>query len=265
MDAPATPRPERSLNRQVVLEEDEYTAALSHIIARDFFPSLVHLDATNHYLDAIHSRDPHLIDASVRHLEQINSTPIPSSARRALYQTPSQTPYTFGPSDTPLPTYRGEAPSKRPRLNADLSLDSFQAQYTSEDNSSFTQILDNENQKRKEKWAWAWDAQKRVEGQRDRMIANRERMLIEAPSATGVREKFMIEVPTIAGLVTDGEQGVDHPEQATGENEDSSNEGKEVALCAEKNAVDTIAVDMMAPSKDTRSAGVDGWKFKVWK
>src|ERR1700733_6986121 len=52
----ATAAPERSLNRQVILDEDEYTEALSHIVARDFFPSLVHLDATNEYLDALHTQ-----------------------------------------------------------------------------------------------------------------------------------------------------------------------------------------------------------------
>ena len=48
----STPPPSLSLNRQRVLDEDEYTAALSHIIARDFFPSLVHLESANEYLDA---------------------------------------------------------------------------------------------------------------------------------------------------------------------------------------------------------------------
>lgn len=147
MEPPPTPIHGRSLNRQVILDEDEYTAALSHIIARDFFPSLAHLDATNSYLDALHSRDPHLINASVRHLEQISNTP--RTSHRALYQTPSQTPYTAGPSDTPLRTPHSEGSNKRPRLDADLSLDSFQARYTSEDNSSFTQILDEENRKRR--------------------------------------------------------------------------------------------------------------------
>ena len=139
---------ERSLNRQVVLEEDEYTAAMSHIIARDFFPSLVHLDATNDYLDALRSGDTNLISATVRRLEDIN-TPYVTGSRRAA----PDTPYGAGPSDTPLRTPRGEGPpNKRPRLDKDLRLDEFQARYTSEDNSSFTQILNDENEKRKEMW-----------------------------------------------------------------------------------------------------------------
>ena len=155
-EASSSSQPIRSLNRQVVLEEDEYTEALSHIIARDFFPSLVHLDATNEYLDALRTQDNQRIDASVRRLESL-TTPGPNSSR--VWQTPSQTPYGAGPSDTPLRTPRGEPPEKRARYETDLSLDNFQTRYTSEDNSSFTQILEDENRKRRERWAWAWDAQ----------------------------------------------------------------------------------------------------------
>ncbi|KAI1793891.1 nuclear protein DGCR14 [Ganoderma leucocontextum] len=272
--------PSRSLDRQVVLDEDEYTEALSHIIARDFFPSLVHLDATNNYLDALQTQDPLLIQASVRRLEDLQT---PVSRRGRPWQTPSQTPYAAGPMDTPLRASRtergeGEGPSKRPRLDIDLSLDVFQARYTSEDNSSFTQILENENKRRKEKYGWAWEAQRRVEAQRDRMLEGRERLLIEAPSGTGVKEKFRIEAPMPAGLIEAG------PAEAPAVYEDDEDEvedlidGTYVApLAPEQNKdmstalvkvekrkdPDGDAVDVMVPKKDTRPAGVDGWKFKA--
>ena len=41
---------ERSMRNQVVLDEDEYTEGLSHIIQRDFFPQLPRLRAENAYL-----------------------------------------------------------------------------------------------------------------------------------------------------------------------------------------------------------------------
>ncbi|KAJ7619145.1 nuclear protein DGCR14 [Mycena polygramma] len=249
----STTTPSRSLNRQTVLEEDEYMEALSQIIARDFFPSLVHLDATNGYLDALRSQDPHLINASVRRLEEIGATP-----QRPL-RTPGRTPYGGGPYETPLRTPRGEGPSKRAT-----------ARYTSEDNSSFTEILDEENRKRKERWGWAWDAQKRVEAQRERLLADRERLLIEPQSLVGVREKFRIEAPTPAGLIEDvkGKEKEKEKEGAGEENEDEDGEEDKVTDSADKDKALTLVrseevVDVMAPQKDTRVAGVEGWKFKA--
>ena len=255
-DSKSTPQVERSLNRQAVLEEEEYTEALSHIIARDFFPSLIHLDATNEYLDALQARDPHLINASVRRLEEISSTPLLSTRRRAQSMvTPGATPYNIS-SQTPSRT-NGEPERKRARYDKDLSLDTFQSRYTSEDNSSFTQILDEENRVRKEKWAWAWEAQKRVEQQHDKMIEKRETMLIEPPSATGVKEKFMIEIPKPAGLITDGSDN--KAEQRT----EATTESLPLVPASEKVSKDIASLDVMAPQKDTRPAGVDGWKFKA--
>ena len=256
-DPKSTPQVERSLNRQAVLEEEEYTEALSHIIARDFFPSLIHLDATNEYLDALQARDPHLINASVRRLEEISSTPSLSTRQRTQSLVPDATPYGIS-SETPSRT-NGEPERKRARYDKDLSLDTFQARYTSEDNSSFTQILNEENRVRKEKWAWAWQAQKRVEQQQEKMIERRETMLIEPASATGVKEKFTIEFPKPAGLITEGSDN-DKAEQET----ETSTESLPLVPANEKASKDIASLDVMAPQKDTRSAGVDGWKFKVY-
>ncbi|KAI0080244.1 hypothetical protein K474DRAFT_1704802 [Panus rudis PR-1116 ss-1] len=264
--ASSSSQPSRSLNRQVVLDEDEYTEALSHIIARDFFPSLVHLDATNDYLDALRSNDPALINSTVRRLEELN-TPL---SRRG-WETPAQTPYRAGPSETPLRTPRtavgGEPPTKRARYDTDMSLDAFQARYTSEDNASFTEILEDENKKRKEKYGWAWEAQRRVEEQKNRMLEDRERLMIEAPAGPGVRERFLIETPTPVGLITAGPEDAGKSEEsgegkeAEGNDKDERDrKGKEVSIRPKE---PEEPVDVMAPKKDTRPAGVDGWKFRA--
>jgi len=247
---PTQERPSRSLDCQIVLEEEEYTEALSKIIARDFFPSLVHLDATNGYLDALQTSDPHLINASVRRLEEITSTP--ASRRWAPLQTPSQTPFGLAGK---TPSMFKEPSRKRARYETDMNLDNFQARYTSEDNSSFTQILDQENRVRKEKWAWAWDAQKRVENQQSRMIENRTTMLIESTTATGVREKFVIEAPKPVGLITTGQDSLSEKEGLGDESEQP--------LVVAKKVTEDVSLDIMAHHKDTRPAGVDGWKFKA--
>jgi len=259
----STSAPKRSLNRQTVLEEDEYTAALSHIIARDFFPSLVHIDATNSYLDALETRDPQLIGASVRNLESINATV--RSSRRP-WQTPSETPYGVGPSDTPLQSEQRQPPSsaKRARYDTEMSLDGFQARYTSEDNASFTQILDEENARRKERFGWAWDAQRRVEGQRVKALEAREKALIEMPESAGVRERLRIEPPLTAGLITARGEDGGKDAGADGGAVESSSAGKQVVLLRETDReVDEVVDDVMAPKKDTRSAGVDGWAFRA--
>ncbi len=258
MSDPSTSAPKRSLNRQAVLDEDEYTAALSHIIARDFFPSLVHLDATNLYLDALETRDPQLIGASVRNLESTNA----SVRSTRPWQTPSETPYGVGPSETPVHDHH-ERPGKRLRYDTDMSLDGFQARYTSEDNASFTQILNDENARRREKYGWAWDAQKRVEAQRTKALEVRERALIEMPESAGVREKMRIEAPVPAGLITaqGEERDLGTQQSAAGGGEDESGVGKQVIVVPQDE--DDEVVDVMAPKKDTRPAGVDGWAFRA--
>ncbi|KAH8835192.1 nuclear protein DGCR14 [Flagelloscypha sp. PMI_526] len=239
----------RSLNRQTVLDEDEYTAALEHIIARDFYPSLVHLDATNEYLDALQSQDPSRIDASVRRMGNIQSELATPLGKTPLNWT-GATPLRAG--------WDGEPPAKRRKYDASLSLDDFQARYTSEDNASFTEILDDENKRRKERYAWAFDAEKRVKEIRLKLEGQKERMLVEGVGMAdeglipGIRQKLRVEMPAVKGLIT-----------AAGE--DSSNKESEMALVksTEKTEEAEEPVDVMAPKKDTRAAGVEAWKFKT--
>lgn len=251
------PGESKSLSRQVILDEDSYTSALSDIIARDFFPSLVHLDATNGYLSALETQDPEQISKSVRRLQDLAATPTP--ARRNAMQTPSRTPYAAGPSDTPMST-RSTIDSHRERSLTDgVSLDEFQARYTSEDNASFATIIDDENRQRKEKWEWAWDAQRRAENRKAIEGAQRETLLLEAAQGplaiTAAGEPATIAKPDTRelSLVDEGKGR----EVVLSQQTDNANQQ------VSKLNQDQEMVDVMAPKKDTRPAGVPGWNFKA--
>ncbi|KAG8989548.1 hypothetical protein FRB93_003612 [Tulasnella sp. JGI-2019a] len=277
-------KPQVSLNKQVVLDEDDYTEGLSAIIARDFFPSLVHLDATNEYLSALESQDPSLINASVRRLSDL------ASAAPTPRGNGGTTPYVNYPSDTPLrtPRFRDQpSAAKKPKYDKSLSLDQFQSKYTSEDNASFTEILDDENRKRKEKYAWAWNAQDRAGLRRAKEVEGRERMMIEAPTAgssmSGSRGEITSEA--LKALTLNGEPGPSsrknrvRDEDETSEAEvardlleedEEDGEGTQAGqLVLKAKATASTAeeeeepVDVMAPLKDKRPAGVHSWPFKT--
>ncbi|CAE6533710.1 unnamed protein product [Rhizoctonia solani] len=255
------PGESKSLSRQVILDEDSYTSALSDIIARDFFPSLAHLDATNGYLSALDTKDPVQISKSVRRLQDLAATPTPGRYRDL--QTPSRTPYGAGPSDTPMST-RSELGSRGKSITEGLSLDEFQTRYTSEDNASFATILDDENRQRKEKWGWAWEAQSRGEERKAIEYARRETALLEAG-------KVALAI-TAAGEPSTSTKAIAAADDSLSSG-GSTEESLEVALLSQndpsgekqliKDDPGQITEDVMAPKKDTRPAGVPGWKFKA--
>jgi protein DGCR14 len=79
-------------------------------------------------------------------------------------------------------TVKRRKPDTR-RVRDDLTLDAFQRNYTSEDNASFVQIVDEENRRRQEdRWGWAWEAERKAE-QRRIEGEDRRRLLLE--DATG--------------------------------------------------------------------------------
>ncbi|CAG8714613.1 14133_t:CDS:2, partial [Acaulospora colombiana] len=212
-----------SVNKQIILEEDEYTEGLSRIIARDFFPTLNHLTAANEYLSALESQDPSLINNSIRTLQDLGPTPL---VRHGQTQTPLRTPARNGSQS---------GPNKRRRYEEDLSLDEYQARYTSEDNASFTEILDEENKKRRERFKWAFEAQRKVMDGRLIEDTKRERMLLEGTGENDAR----------------GPKDEAETEEVLQEKEDvileESSETK----------------DVMGPTQDDRTPYVSAWKFKA--
>ncbi|EMC96327.1 hypothetical protein BAUCODRAFT_470491 [Baudoinia panamericana UAMH 10762] len=160
MPPPPTRRIKRPKN---VLKEDVYSDALSHIIARDFYPGLLETEAQQEYLSALDSNNNEWIREASRRLTQV-MTPGPDGRRKMMPFTPrrtaamlSETPrgYTGGtPSRTPVDVDHFTPEEERPNVNVNMSLASFQGKYTSEDNESFYGVLDKQNQRRANKYAF---------------------------------------------------------------------------------------------------------------
>ncbi|KAG0498194.1 hypothetical protein HPP92_002885 [Vanilla planifolia] len=159
--------------RVTVLDEDSYVAAIEKIVERDFFPDIPKLRDRLDWLEATRSGDPILIrDAQLKILER--------RASAASGKTPSSTPVACGTdgrtrtpapdsfvpfsSTTPFgfekpPTIAPQAGGKvseddNPDAGVDTSLsdDDFCRLYTSEDNESFSKILEKVNRKRRERY-----------------------------------------------------------------------------------------------------------------
>lgn len=198
------PPPKRIKRPPKVLDEDEYTRALSQIIARDFFPGLVETKSQKEYLDALDSNDPVWIAAAGKKLEQA-MTPRPNGSRKAAatrLSTPSfrsslednRTPQGWQGASTPAASVATEPNETDPLLefrhnpssNIDtttLSLSGFQAKYTSEDNESFNALLDKQNLKRREKNAFLWNDNK-IPSPRQIAQRDREAKLLKASSSS---------------------------------------------------------------------------------
>ncbi|KAF3906517.1 hypothetical protein ABW20_dc0107215 [Dactylellina cionopaga] len=177
---PPPPPAKRIKRPPKVLDEDSYTTALSDIIARDFFPGLAEAQHQEEYLDALASNDKQWIASAGRKLSEVMT----GSRLRTRHSTPSlrsrdpaATPSARG-FDTPMSTRDdlsvatlSSNPMKR-NYEDKLSLDNFQSKYTSEDNASFNDLLDNQNQQRRDEYGWLWRGNKIS---KPSVVAERER------------------------------------------------------------------------------------------
>ena len=194
---PPPPRPKRQKRPAKVLDEDVYADAVSHIIARDFFPELVESEAQQEYMEALDSKDDTWIREAGRKLTQV-MTPVPEGRRRSGTGT-SFTPRrsTFAgdtprgyvgetPGRTPSGRATGDfAPETQPEVDVNMSLAAFQAKYTSEDNESFNALLDKQNEKRAAKHAFLHQGNK-IPSARQIAHRAREQRLLESGETTSM-------------------------------------------------------------------------------
>ncbi|CAO3645466.1 unnamed protein product [Cunninghamella echinulata] len=128
----------------VVLDEDTYTEAISFIIERDFFPHLAKLKAENTYHEAQMNGDFQQLQEATILLDKINRKQTKTEDKKELK----------------IQNYYNETEADlSKRINLDLSLDQFQTVYTSEDNASFSDLLEKANAKRKNQYRWFYDNQ----------------------------------------------------------------------------------------------------------
>ncbi|EPS44042.1 hypothetical protein H072_1902 [Dactylellina haptotyla CBS 200.50] len=195
------PPPAKRIKRPPkVLDEDSYTTALSDIIARDFFPGLSEAKHQEEYIDALASNDKEWIASAGRKLSEVMT----GSRLKSRRSTPSlrssgpgATPSARG-FDTPMSTRDdisvGTLISNPMKKNYDekLSLDGFQSKYTSEDNASFNDLLDDQNQQRREDYGWLWRGNKIS---KPSVIAERERqkLLKEKEERDGVDKTKLLQ------------------------------------------------------------------------
>ncbi|KAF3053615.1 hypothetical protein E8E11_007233 [Didymella keratinophila] len=179
---PPPPAPKRIKRPSIVLDEDTYVSAISHIVRRDFFPGLAESDAQREYLNALESKDKAWIRESGKKLTQV-MTPVPYGQRRTADRTRfsrpgassmDKTPSVWG-ADTPVSVAGTEAEDegedgdglgKLDKVDLNMSLNAFQAKYTSEDQESFSALIDKQNQKKFEKHTWLHDGNRYASKQR---------------------------------------------------------------------------------------------------
>lgn len=198
---PPPPPPKRIKRPPKVIDEDSYTSALSHIIARDFFPGLLETESTQDYLDALDTGDDEWIDEAEKRVREVLSTP--QAGRRGVSMTPRTndlaTPRggSWGggtPMSTkndaatpPLSTASTPTTSQLDAVNLNLSLSDFQRKYTSEDNESFNKVLDRQNTKHREKYRWPWNGNK-IPSARQIAQAARSQKLLSQKAANDKRD-----------------------------------------------------------------------------
>lgn len=144
-------------------------AAIEKIIERDFFPDIPKLRDRLDWLQAIRTKDPVLIrDAQLQIIERRRLRKGMESAADASLRSTTATPgSSFLRNSSVTPSFFNEHKENfvgdkidgggdggEGEVDPSLSLDEFFRRYTSEDNESFSKLIEKVNRKRKEKYGY---------------------------------------------------------------------------------------------------------------
>ncbi|XAR55286.1 hypothetical protein NMG60_11035318 [Bertholletia excelsa] len=159
---------ENPKKQATVLDEDTYVAAIEKIIERDFFPDIPKLRDRLDWLEAVRSGDPIQIrDAQLKIIERRGGKVTNPDATEGKSRTPGST---FFRNSTPFELDKtpsvvnndvsdvGEASDGS--VDVSLTLDQFFRRYTSEDDDSFSKIMEKVNRKRKERYGYLTEGEK---------------------------------------------------------------------------------------------------------
>jgi len=165
---------QRTRSGQMILTEEDWAVTLEHIIERDYFPELPRLQNKADWLEAVRTGDPRTLAQAQENIMRRRAglrTPLldRDQASGKTSTRPDPTPGRWsGAHNNNHQGWRTDSTPDRRTMAVDeeplgpalqvpaLSLDEFCAQYTSEDNASFEDILARYNERQRQRKAWAY-------------------------------------------------------------------------------------------------------------
>lgn len=168
------PLPKKRKTGPIAIDEDTYVAAVEKIIERDFFPDIPKLHNRLEWLEAVRTGDPAVIrDAQIKIIRRRQQQKEREKGSDGLgrlgseFLTPSSivSPSISSIRSSPAPSQiftdvgthtvvEASSTSGTSSIDTSVSLDKFLSRYTSEDNASFSTLLEKANKQKREKYSF---------------------------------------------------------------------------------------------------------------